>query len=1156
DTDLGTAWRIPSYDDSAWQSGQAALGVESDPLPIALVTPLAFQPPATHYFRHQFNFTGSPANTTLDLSTLVDDGGIVYLNGTEIARLRLPAQVNHDTFANTFVEAIIEGPFAVPDGLLLSGANTIAVETHQNTPDSSDIVFALKLGSTQQLPGTPAYATAQQILDSLRVTEIMYNPSGAVDDQEEFIEFQNIGPAAIELGGIRISDGVDFVFPAMTLDPGAYVMVVASVSGFQSKYGNSAAIAGEYGGRLDNGGETIQIQLPPPFEANILCFSYDDDWYAGSDGDGRSLTMVQPDAPIGLWDKASGWIPSTTIGGTPGAIGAPVITSSLTASGIQGAPFQYGIIAANTPGSFGASGLPQGLSINTDSGVILGSSQLEGSFDVTITATNVTGTAQETLVINFAPQPAPQINSPLQVTTLISTPFSYQITATNQPNSFGAQNLPAWLGFDPGTGTLSGTPTAEASVEIAISATNLTSTDTETLRIGVVSDPLAAAVDSVGLTWTSGGNNPWFETTAVSHDGVDSAQAGPIGDRQNSLITTEVSGPDTLTFWWRLTQPGGFHGTTLSLSMDGTEQFRVSTGGFGNDPQVEWEQRSLNIPAGIHTIAWNLNTRAFGTTGGTAFLDEVTLLSQGGQPLITSPTSAQTVVGQPFSYQITASNDPTSFGAAPLPPGLSVDDNGLISGTPTAVGDTTVLLSATNDAGTRNMTLDLRVTVPLPQALDTPRRIWTSGGAAAWLSQVDTTHDQSDAGQSGAIGDNQESWVETEFTGPGTLEFWWNVSSENGADAFRFELDGNQQGAISGTPGWQRRSASIPAGNHTARWVFARNASGGNGTDTAWLDEVVFTPADGDGDGLADSWEIENFGNLSQSADGDFDGDGSSNLDEQAALTNPADASDHFRITGVEPISIDLTELSWTSVAGQRYQVQASTSMGSWGNIGSPIEAIGDATSLIVTPPSDSLSMLTLVGEDAPARAFVPTSDIGILWRGGDETAFANQGGDTGWLSGSSGVGYEAGDGDYADFFGIDVQDIMADQQASVYLRVPFQINGPGSASSLTLRMRYDDGFAAFLNGVPVASSNAPQNPTWNSAATGQHPDQDAVVFEDYDISAFTGSLQAGGNILAIHGMNDEAGSSDILVEPVLQADLSGSVDFGSGFWRIVVLGP
>ncbi|MGI9243526.1 MAG: lamin tail domain-containing protein, partial [Verrucomicrobiales bacterium] len=128
DTDLGTAWRDPSYNDSAWQSGQAALGVESDPLPIALVTPLAFQPPATHYFRHQFNFTGSPANTTLDLSTLVDDGGIVYLNGTEIARLRLPAQVNHDTFANTFVEAIIEGPFAVPDGLLLSGANTIAVE--------------------------------------------------------------------------------------------------------------------------------------------------------------------------------------------------------------------------------------------------------------------------------------------------------------------------------------------------------------------------------------------------------------------------------------------------------------------------------------------------------------------------------------------------------------------------------------------------------------------------------------------------------------------------------------------------------------------------------------------------------------------------------------------------------------------------------------------------------------------------------------------------------------------------------------------------------------------------------------------------------------------------------------------------------------------
>ena len=68
------------------------------------------------------------------------------------------------------------------------------------------------------------------MLNSLRVTEIMYNPPGSVDDQEEFIEFRNIGAAPIELGGIRISDGVEFVFPAMELGAGEFVVVVASTS--------------------------------------------------------------------------------------------------------------------------------------------------------------------------------------------------------------------------------------------------------------------------------------------------------------------------------------------------------------------------------------------------------------------------------------------------------------------------------------------------------------------------------------------------------------------------------------------------------------------------------------------------------------------------------------------------------------------------------------------------------------------------------------------------------------------------------------------------------------------------------------------------------------------------------------------------------------
>lgn len=57
------------------------------------------------------------------------------------------------------------------------------------------------------------------------------------------------------------------------------------------------------------------------------------------------------------------------------------------------------------------------------------------------------------------------------------------------------------------------------------------------------------------------------------------------------------------------------------------------------------------------------------------------------------------------------------------------------------------------------------------------------------------------AAQSGAIDDSQESWIATEVTGPGTLTFWWKVSSESGYDWLRFYLDGNEAAALTEDPG-------------------------------------------------------------------------------------------------------------------------------------------------------------------------------------------------------------------------------------------------------------------------------------------------------------------------------------------------------------------
>ncbi len=82
-------------------------------------------------------------------------------------------------------------------------------------------------------------------------------------------------------------------------------------------------------------------------------------------------------------------------------------------------------------------------------------------------------------------------------------------------------------------------------------------------------------------------------------------------------------------------------------------------------------------------------------------------------PVISSATTAPGQVGIPFSYQITASSTPTSFTAPGLPAGLSLDvASGLISGTPTASGTSSVSLSATNSYGIGTATLSLVVTIP------------------------------------------------------------------------------------------------------------------------------------------------------------------------------------------------------------------------------------------------------------------------------------------------------------------------------------------------------------------------------------------------------------------------------------------------------------
>jgi hypothetical protein len=130
----------------------------------------------------------------------------------------------------------------------------------------------------------------------------------------------------------------------------------------------------------------------------------------------------------------------------------------------------------------------------------------------------------------------------------------------------------------------------------------------------------------------------------------------------------------------------------------------------------------------------------------------------------------------------------------------------------------------------------------LEQALDSDGLSWITGGAQPWNTQSQVTHDGIDASLSGNINALQTSWLQTTVTGPGTLSFWWKVSSEANYDVLVFQRNGVTQSTLSGEVDWQELSYTIPAGNHTLRWSYSKDGTVTRGLDRGWLDQISFGP--------------------------------------------------------------------------------------------------------------------------------------------------------------------------------------------------------------------------------------------------------------------------------------------------------------------------
>jgi hypothetical protein len=157
---------------------------------------------------------------------------------------------------------------------------------------------------------------------------------------------------------------------------------------------------------------------------------------------------------------------------------------------------------------------------------------------------------------------------------------------------------------------------------------------------------------------------------------------------------------------------------------------------------------------------------------------------------------------------------------------------------------------------------------------------------------------------------------------------------------------------------------------------------------------------------------------------------------------------------------------------------------------------------------------------------------VGDVTKGGLQVGegnvwFTNSFNDSTWRLGTGGVGYENSTG-YAPYFSVDVGTDMFNINGGCYIRIPFVVTS-ANFSNMILKVRYDDGFIAYLNGAEIARRNFTGTPLWNSVASASNPDESAIAQTTIDVSDAAGLVWEGTNVLAIHAMNASIDSTDFL---------------------------
>jgi hypothetical protein len=433
-------------------------------------------------------------------------------------------------------------------------------------------------------------------------------------------------------------------------------------------------------------------------------------------------------------------------------------------------------------------------------------------------------------------------------------------------------------------------------------AVTMTTNKSVTAQAGL---PLANSLDITNGVIT-GGDVAWFGQSTDTKDGIDAVRSGRIGHNQVSWtqITNSMAGEGTVSFWWKVASQDNsdylrflINGTQKPGQVAGSTNWYQKTYYLTSGVQTVRFEYIKNQNDGSQSDGIQLNSQggtnayATGPYPGVApadagWIDQL-VFEVYADPLRDTDADGmadlweyryfysldQTAVADPDNDGISnldeylEGTDPTSSislkprltllsegaGAVsvnPNKPKYNYSETITNSAVPAASNFFVMWTGAvfnTNTSFTMNITANRTIKgifgFALDQALETSGLTWTRGGFAGWYGQTNVSHDGTDTARSAPVNFGQESWMETAVNGPGSLTFWWKVSSLTNQNTIRLNLNGVEQSyRISGEVDWQQQSFYLGAGTNTFRWRFVRNNYDPLIDNVGWVDQVVFTP--------------------------------------------------------------------------------------------------------------------------------------------------------------------------------------------------------------------------------------------------------------------------------------------------------------------------